>query len=148
MNTLIALEKQLKEYAGEHPLSVKGIIITADHKVLLLHRPDQIRWDLPGGGVDDGETLVEAYTREIQEETGMTIDNAEPVYTYLRIVPDKKIKLIQYVLTRHTADSSTIKVTLSKEHDSYQFFDLEDENFPILITSYQEAFKRAKETFL
>src|SRR5437763_9849007 len=45
-------------------------------RVLLVQRaeePAKGRWTLPGGRVETGETLVAAVTREITEETGLTI---------------------------------------------------------------------------
>ncbi|WP_367132823.1 MULTISPECIES: NUDIX hydrolase [Streptomyces] len=58
--------------------TVVGAVIADDGgKVLLLHRPadDYLGglWELPSGGVDDGETLIEALRREIAEETGLTV---------------------------------------------------------------------------
>ncbi|MFF4161413.1 NUDIX hydrolase [Streptomyces sp. NPDC001678] len=56
---------------------VGAVIADNDGKVLLLHRPadDYLGglWELPSGGVDDGETLVEALHREVAEETGLTV---------------------------------------------------------------------------
>jgi 8-oxo-dGTP diphosphatase len=52
-------------------------IVVADGKILLLLRDDnpKIRdpncWQLPGGGVEDGETPDEAIKRELQEEIGI-----------------------------------------------------------------------------
>jgi 8-oxo-dGTP diphosphatase len=55
---------------------VVGAVITdANGRVLLLHRTadDYLGglWELPSGGVDDGETLTEALRREVEEETGL-----------------------------------------------------------------------------
>jgi len=46
-------------------------------KVLLIKRknePFKNRYALPGGFVDDGELVIEACQRELQEETGLKID--------------------------------------------------------------------------
>jgi 8-oxo-dGTP pyrophosphatase MutT (NUDIX family) len=53
--------------------------------VLLLHGCDPGRrdagdwWFTPGGGVDPGESLVDAARREVAEETGFRIDEPGPV---------------------------------------------------------------------
>jgi ADP-ribose pyrophosphatase YjhB (NUDIX family) len=54
-------------------VSVVGLFID-NHKVLLLHQitpPEPDCWDLPGGGLESGETLFAGLKREIQEETGI-----------------------------------------------------------------------------
>lgn len=57
---------------------VAGAAIIKDGKILLLKRastedflPDLI--ELPSGGVESGETLIEGLTREVLEETGLNI---------------------------------------------------------------------------
>ncbi len=48
--------------------SVYGVIVR-EGKVLLSSQWDG--WDFPGGGIHLGETIHEAFTREIKEETGL-----------------------------------------------------------------------------
>jgi 8-oxo-dGTP diphosphatase len=51
--------------------------IFRDGNVLLVRRagaPAKGFWTLPGGRVEVGERLVDAVTREVMEETGLTID--------------------------------------------------------------------------
>jgi 8-oxo-dGTP diphosphatase len=51
--------------------------IFRDGRVLLVRRaqePAAGRWTLPGGRVELGETLVDAVTREVMEETALTIE--------------------------------------------------------------------------
>ena len=39
-------------------------------------------WELPAGGVDIGETEIEAAKREVLEETGYATDNHQLIYSY------------------------------------------------------------------
>jgi 8-oxo-dGTP pyrophosphatase MutT (NUDIX family) len=53
-------------------------VVTDDAGRILLHRrTDNDLWALPGGGMDLGESLADTITREVQEETGLTV---EPLY--------------------------------------------------------------------
>lgn len=51
-----------------------SVIVFADDRVLLVHRPEQQDWTLPGGTPRPGETLLACARRELREETGMFID--------------------------------------------------------------------------
>ena len=64
-------------------VAVCGVVRDDEGRVLLL-RPrfwPPGSWGLPAGYVKHGETVVEALAREVQEETGLTIDNIEILRT-------------------------------------------------------------------
>jgi 8-oxo-dGTP pyrophosphatase MutT (NUDIX family) len=59
--------------------AVRVVLTDAGGRVLLFHvlTPDQAPdgwWELPGGGIDPGESYLEAAVREIREETGLRLD--------------------------------------------------------------------------
>jgi 8-oxo-dGTP pyrophosphatase MutT (NUDIX family) len=57
-----------------------GVVIVNDaHELLLCHVTGQNHWDLPKGGIDEGETPLQAALRETREETGLRLPAASLV---------------------------------------------------------------------
>ena len=66
--------------------ALAAIIAVIDNgKVLLTKREDFEVWCLPGGGVEDGESLAEAAMREAKEETGVEVELTRLVGVYSRL---------------------------------------------------------------
>ncbi len=53
------------------------VIINPARELLLCHVTGHDHWDLPKGGIDAGETPLQAALRETREESGLKLDPAE-----------------------------------------------------------------------
>lgn len=82
-----------EDTAGLRHWSVAGGVVrdAAGHLLLVENerRDKSIDWSTPGGVVDEGETFVEALTREVNEETGLVVASwAGPLYRVEVTAPD------------------------------------------------------------
>ncbi|MFZ2252576.1 MAG: NUDIX hydrolase [Minisyncoccia bacterium] len=59
-------------------ISVKALILDETRTKFLIVEEDNGKWDLPGGGLDWGESAEEGLAREIQEEMGLKIASMNP----------------------------------------------------------------------
>ena len=68
--------------APTHSVSVAGVVIDADGRVLVIQRRDNGHWESPGGILELGETLEQGVQREVMEETGVqvTVNGLTGVY--------------------------------------------------------------------
>ncbi len=58
----------------KHSVSVAGVVVREDGRVLAVQRRDNSRWEPPGGVLELGETFEDGVRREVAEETGITVD--------------------------------------------------------------------------
>ena len=55
----------------------KGVIITADGKILIAQRSDSEEWDAPGGHIMQGEEANYSFWREVKEELALEVTAVE-----------------------------------------------------------------------
>ena len=67
---------------GKPPSLAANVAIIQDGRVLLLQREDYEVWGLPGGMVEDDESLADAARREVLEEVGLQVELTRLVGVY------------------------------------------------------------------
>lgn len=104
-------------------VGVKVLLRNPDGKFLVLRRSSEKYpevpnpWEIPGGRIEVGATLLENLQREVSEETGLTV-HGEPellaAQDILRI-EDKHVVRLTYVA------ETTGEPTLSDEHTDFRW---------------------------
>jgi ADP-ribose pyrophosphatase YjhB (NUDIX family) len=105
----------------------KTVIRHSDGTYLILRRSDTdphapLEWDLPGGMLDQGETLESGAMREILEEVGdkLAIIKFLPRFTQ-NAVTEIKGEKVNYLKIIYAALATNKDVKLSFEHDIYEW---------------------------
>jgi 8-oxo-dGTP diphosphatase len=59
---------------ARHSVSVAGVIVDEQQRALLIQRRDNQHWEPPGGVLELNESIPAGLRREIQEETGLSVE--------------------------------------------------------------------------
>lgn len=105
-------------------VAVHTIITNNEGKLLITKRAEDndympLKWDIPGGTIEEGETVREALIREVMEETNLNISPVRPIYVYSNLsqLPTRQtIQIVYY--SRY--DSGIIKLN-PEEHEEYKW---------------------------
>jgi bis(5'-nucleosidyl)-tetraphosphatase len=91
-------------------------------------------WEFPKGGVDPGETVLEAALRELREETGLGGEHVRllegfqerEVYRFT-VDEGRSRRLVRKTVTYFLAEAAHMNVTIAaKEASRYQWFELQE----------------------
>lgn len=115
-------------------------MIDADERYLLMYRADHPRFgndpDLPGGTLEDNETVLDTMLREVHEEAGVVIDadRVDMIYSGT----DYSAHGTHYALFVTHVETRPA-VTMSWEHSSYEWLDR---------ASFLQKAHNAKDTYM
>lgn len=59
--------------ANSLKVAVSAFVQDAEGRILMIHRTDNDKYSIPGGGMEVGETVADAVVREVTEETGILV---------------------------------------------------------------------------
>ena len=79
--------------------TVDVILRTGEGIVLVLRANEPVGWALPGGFIDEGETVEHAARREALEETGLAVTLDELFYVYSNPARDPRRHTMSVVFT-------------------------------------------------
>lgn len=104
-----------------------GIAVIQDKKLLVVRRraDDDFlpgEWEIPGGGVDPGETIEQGASRELLEETGLKVNQFLSVFEGFDYTTPKKPKVRQ-INFRVSVKPGDITLT---EHDRFRWVTLQE----------------------
>lgn len=114
-NIIASLYESVKNHTR-----VSKVVIINDNKVLMVQKNGSLKWELPGGHVEPGESMKLGAIREVTEETGRKLDKAH-LSKISTVVNDKSTSNI-YLYNRPINN----KIKLSSEHVNYKWVTQED----------------------
>ncbi len=125
---------------------VNRCFILNDKKEILLvkrcpgDRKDPEKWEVPGGKLDEGEDLVLSTAREVMEETGLIIEQINPlVFADSHVIEDGRYKGFTSVSLFSINKIESGEVVLSEEHTEYVWVGYKDMITMDLTTGVKKA---------
>ena len=89
------------EWSAQFRIGVYAVILH-DGRVLLALRDNIDWWNLPGGGMESGETVDEAVRREVYEETGLEVAVERLIGVYSKPQKQEVVLLFRCAITGGT----------------------------------------------
>ncbi|MBB3047068.1 8-oxo-dGTP diphosphatase [Litorivivens lipolytica] len=110
--------------ADPRRVHVAAGVILREQRVLIARRHAHAHqgglWEFPGGKLEPGESVISALKRELQEEIGIDIEDAEPLLQIAHDYPDKQVLLDFWTVSAFSGEPQ------SKEGQALEWCELED----------------------
>ena len=123
----------------------RGIIIREDGKIAIFNKSNKNEYKLPGGGIDEGEDIKEAFKREVLEETGCEIEIIEELGTIEEHKSLDNFKQISYLFVgKVLKDNNQLELTQKEKEEGAKLLWVDKEEGLKLITQCFNNLKGSK----
>jgi 8-oxo-dGTP diphosphatase len=102
-----------------HSVSVTGVVVDDQDRVLVVQRRDNGRWELPGGVLELEESIHDGMKREVLEETGVHVEPVRLTGVYKNI----KVGVVALVFRARYVSGNP---TTTDESQSVEWWSAED----------------------
>lgn len=133
-----SLPSEFNQPLQQHPIlrnTARCIMLNSTNQICLLYSKAKDYYAIPGGGIEPGESLLDALKRETLEETGYTIKNPKPL---------GKIHEERY--NRLTDTYFFTATPLAKTHTHYMEDEIE-EDYELIWLSLEDTIKHLESRF-
>jgi ADP-ribose pyrophosphatase YjhB (NUDIX family) len=131
-------ENRIWRASQPQKMVVVKVVIKSDKGNVLLAKPDYKKtWQLPGGGVEDGESPEDAVVRETLEELDLTISKEDLIIKGTIYKKDEEMLFVIYESTKVVSEHIELQVQ-ENEITDFQFADIN--SVPSLISDYYSDF--------
>lgn len=149
---MITLAKQLQDAAEADKIDklLAGAVVLMRNRILIVSRSSADEFlpgylEIPGGGVDANETILEGLEREVLEETNLEIEKIVLYIGSFNAVSPNGQRVRQF---NFLVEPTTDDVRLSEEHADHLWWDIQRDDIDsmIMLDSMKEIVVRAVES--
>jgi len=114
-------------------VGVKVVLKREDGKILLVRRNEVTygktigKWDIPGGGINPGSSLMENLARDVEEETKLTITSTPRLISAQDSVKEGERHVVRLTYTAHTTGEPVLDLTENSEYKWVTFLEMADQ---------------------
>jgi mutator protein MutT len=130
----------------KQPLAGVGAVVICSGKILLEKRnnePGKGKWSIPGGLVELGETAEQTAVREVEEETGLTVEKPEvvDVVSNVELDADKRVRY-HFVIIDFFVKLKGGQLKAASDAAELRWVRLDDVESYLLTSTFREFFRR------
>jgi len=131
-------------------VGVKVVLRREDGKILLVRRNEKTygktigKWDIPGGRIEPGSSLMENLAREVNEETKLAITSDPKLIGAQDIIKENERHVVRLTYTAYTTGEPVLDLTENSEYKWVTFEEVVDEE---LLDTYLRSLINAGHLF-